>query len=142
MGKEKTKIRLRGHHLFCSNVMDVDGDPIYSARFCANFRKYQQMMADPSQAIEVVCTCGDTCRYCPSWNEQDGKCRLYDYPPNANRIDLEMLEALSLSVGDEITSGELKQRIKGRFGTTLPAMCSWACGFESVLHCSQGQRKL
>ena len=142
MDKEKTKVRLRGHHLFCANVMKMDGDPIYGPRFCANFREYQRMMADSSQVIEVVKNAGDTCRYCPSWNEVDNKCLLYDYRPGANRIDLDMLQALNLNFGDEITSGELKKRIKERFGTTLPPMCSLACGFEDLCDCSQGLSKL
>ena len=142
MNTEKTKVRLRGHHLFCIPVINVDSDPIYNPRFCANCRQYQQMLADSSQVIEIVSACGDTCRYCPSLNEMDNKCKLYDYQPNANQIDVDMLEALALNIGDEITSSELKRRIKERFGTTLPPMCSWACPFESVCHCSEGLRKL
>jgi len=142
MSTEKAKVRLRGHHLFCSNVMNLDDDPIYNPHFCANMRQYQQMLTNPSQVIEVVGTCGDTCRYCPSWNEKDDKCQLYDYQLNANRIDIDMLEALNLNVGDEITSSELRKRIKERFGTALPPMCSWACPFESVCHCGEELQKL
>ena len=142
MDKEKVKVKLRGHNLFCAYVMNMDGDPIYGPRFCANSREYQKMMADPTQVIEVVKNAGDTCRYCPSWNESDNKCLLYDYQSGANKIDLDMLQALNLNFGDTITSGELKKRIKERFGDELPPMCSWACGFESLCDCNEGLGKL
>ena len=141
MNKEGAKVRLRGHHLLCANVMSVEGDPIYNPRWCANLREYQQRMGDPSQVIIVVSLCGDTCRYCPSWNGRDNKCELFDYQPNANQIDLDMLEALQLSVGDEITSGELKKLIKAKFDNTLPPMW-WDCSFESLCHCSNELRNL
>jgi hypothetical protein len=122
--------------------MNVESDPIYSAKFCANFRAYQKKMLNPSQVIEVVAECGDTCSYCPSWHEKDGKCVLYDYQFGANRIDRDMLQALNLKPGDRITSGELRERVKNKFGTNLPSMCSSACGFEGVLKCAQGLRTL
>ena len=142
MDKEKAKVKLRGHHLFCINVMNMEADPIYGQLFCANSRKYQKILADPAQVIEVVKYACDTCCYCPSWNESDNKCLLYDYQSGANKIDLDMLQALNLKFGDEISSGELKKRIKERFGDELPPMCSWACGFESLCDCNEGLRKL
>jgi len=142
MSKEKAKARLRGHHLFCVNVMNVEGDPVHVPRWCANLREHQQRLNDPSQVITVVSFCGDTCRYCNFINQGDNKCELFDYQPGANQIDLVILEALQLSVGDEITSGELKKLIKKKIGAILPPICGKYCDFESLCHCSEGLRKL
>ena len=142
MSKQKAKIRLRGHHLFCVNVMNVEGDPVHNPRWCANLREYQQRLNDPSQVITVVALCGDTCRYCPHLNEGDNKCELFDRKPDTNQIDLEILEALQLSVGDEITSGELKKLIKKKIGDILPPICQKYCDFESLCHCSEELRNL
>ena len=138
----KETISLRGHHLFCMNVADMTGDPIYNPKFCQNARSYQERLSNPNQLVKIVPHCGDTCRYCPSWNEADNKCFLYDYQPGANQIDLTVLRKLGLNIGDEITAGELQRRIRDTYGNNLPTMCFTQCGFEDLLHCQQGLNKL
>ncbi len=143
MNSRPDKIHLRGHHLFCVSVSNLEGDPIYNPEFCANQRKFQERMRkNPFQAIEVVPNCGDTCLFCPSRSEKDNKCVLYDYAPGANQIDLNMLRDLGLQIGDELTFSELNQRIKKRFGTSLPEMCFTECGFAELLRCAEGLEKL
>jgi len=135
-------IELRGHHLFCLNVTDMTGDPIYNPKFCDNFRKYQAMIeSDPDLVIKVVGTCGDTCLYCPSWVSQDHKCLLYDYELGANWIDLHLLEALGWKIGEERTVRDLRRRISEVF-QTLPEMCHVACPFQHLLNCAEGLSRL
>jgi len=140
---EMKKIKLRGHHLFCLQVVNLQGDPIYNPKHCANNRKFQEMMcSNPNEGIEIVRYCGDTCAFCPSWKENDNKCILYDYEDGANKIDMDMLESLDLEIGDEITSKELRRRIKNKFGDTLPDMCNWACPFAEILQCGEGLKRI
>ncbi len=139
----KEPIRLRGHHLFCMNVIDLTGDPIYNPRFCENARTYQEeLKTNKNCQVEIVAHCGGTCRYCPSWNQTDDKCVLYDYEPGANLIDLRVLRALGLGVGDQTTAGELRRRIKDAYGNDLPDMCFTECGLMSLLCCQEGLDKL
>ena len=138
----KDHIELRGHHLFCSNIIDLKEDLIYNPKFCENFRKYQEKMStQPDLTIRIVETCGDTCLYCPSWIEKDHKCMLYDYTPGGNWIDLHILEALGWNIGDERTVRELRHRISEAF-LNLPEMCYIACPFQDLLKCVQGLERL
>jgi len=140
---EKEAIRLRGHHLLCMNITDMTGDPIYNPTFCQNARNYQERLRNsPNQPVEVVPYCGDTCRYCPTWDETDDKCLLYDYQPGANQIDLAVLQGLRLSIGDKMTAGELRRRIRDVHGNKLPTTCLTYCGAMDFLHCQQGLDKL
>lgn len=140
---DERPIRLRGHHLFCMNIADFTGDPIYNSKFCRNARNYQERLRNnPDQLVGIVPHCGDTCRCCPSWNEADDKCFLYDYHSGANQIDLKVLQSLGLSIGNEITISELRRGIKDAYGNKLPDMCFTECGFMDLLHCQEGLDKL
>ena len=137
-----SKIRLRGHHLFCTMVSNTDRADVYNARSGENSRYYvNRMKADPGQVITIVATGCDTCAFCPSLNEGDNKCILYDYTPGANRIDIDILNPLGLEVGMEITVSELRERIKSSF-ESLPSMCYVDCPFGGVLQCSEGLQLL
>lgn len=143
MKSKESPIRMRGHHLFCTTVNNHEGDPVYNPEFCANMRKYQEMMrSSPNQAIQIMPCCGDTCLHCPSRNERDDKCMLYDYYPGGNAIDLKVLQKLGLKIGDQTTSGELRKRVKAAYGTELPEMCFAECGFAPLLKCAEGLRNL
>jgi len=138
---DNSKIRMRGHHLFCETISNHEGKSVWSREFCINMAKYQsRMRSNDDQVIEIVYACGDTCGYCPS--NENGKCRLYDILPGSNGIDIRVLHRLGYKVGQEITFGELKRRITEAYGTELPDMCDLECGLGSILECEQGLRKL
>jgi len=131
------RIRLRGHHLFCIPVMQKW--TLWGPRFWENVEKYKRIMeSNPGVIIEVVRYCGDTCNYCP--NNLKGKCRLYDFQENGNKIDLEILDKLGLKIGDQLSYAELKRLIKQKF-ETMPSICDWACGVKDT-GCTEGFAKI
>ena len=138
---QETKIKMRGHHLFCETISNHEGKSVWSKEFCINMCKYQNMMrSNDNQVIEIVFTCGDTCGCCP--NNNDGKCKLYDFRPGDNAIDIRVLNQLGYMVGQEITFGELKRRVKESYGKELPEMCFTECGLFPVLECASGLKNL
>ncbi len=138
---DNTRIRMRGHHLFCETISNHEGKNVWSREFCVNMAAYQaRMRSNDDQTIEIVYTCGDTCGKCP--NNEGGKCRLYDFGPGDNGIDLRVLHRLGYKVGQEITFGELKRRVSEAYGTDLPAMCFQECGLSAILECEDGLRAL
>jgi hypothetical protein len=138
---QQNKIRMRGHHLFCETISNHEDKSVWSREFCINMCKYQNMMrSNDNQVIEIVFACGDTCGRCP--NNTDGKCELYDFGPGDNGIDIRVLHRLGYKVGQEITFGELKKRVKEAYGTELPTMCFTECGLSPVLECADGLKNL
>jgi hypothetical protein len=130
--EEPRKIRMRGHHLFCITVMQ--NWTLWGPMFWENVEIYKQMMEDPNLIIEIVPHCCDTCAFCP---QKIGEmCKLYDFIPGGNRIDLEILNQLGLSIGDEITVRDLKRRIKENF-PQMPTICIWGCGVNDS-GCAEG----
>lgn len=138
---DDSKIRMRGHHLFCETISNHEGKSVWSREFCIDMAKYQtRMRSNDDQVIEIVYACGDTCGCCP--NNEDGKCRLYDLFPGHNGIDIRVLHRLGYKVGQEITFGELKKRVSEAYETELPEMCDTECGLSSILECEEGLRRL
>ena len=90
--------------------------------------------AHDSQVIEIVYRCGDTCGYCT--NNEDGKCRLYDFNPGDNGIDIRVLHRLSYKVGEEITFGEVKKRVREKWQGAA-GMCFTECGLSGILECGK-----
>jgi hypothetical protein len=138
---QERKIKMRGHHLFCQTISNHEGKSVWCREFCINTAKYQAIMrANDDQVIEIVYTCGDTCGYCP--NNIEGKCKLYDFGEGENGIDIRVLWRLGYKVGQEITFGELKKRVKEAFGSELPDMCYTECGLFPTLECEYGLQSL
>ncbi len=138
---DDSKIRMRGHHLFCETISNHEGKSVGSREFCINMARYQaRMRGNDNQVIEIVYACGDTCGCCP--NNESGKCRLYDFTPGGNGIDIRVLHRLGYEVGQEITFGELKKRVSEAYGTELPEMCDYECGLYPVLECERGLKRL
>ena len=116
---DNSKIRMRGHHLFCETISNHEGKSVWSREFCINMARYQaRMRSNDDQVIEIVYACGDTCGLCP--NNQDGKCRLYDIVPGSNGIDIRVLQQARLQggSGDHFRRVEEKGRRGVRHGTT------------------------
>ena len=134
--EEPTKISMRGHHLFCISVMK--NWTLWGPNFWENIKKYKQMMENPNLTIEIVPHCCDTCAYCPQ--KVGDMCQLYDFISGGNRIDLEILDQLGLSVGDEITARNLKRLIKENF-QKMPSICFWGCGVTDS-GCREGLEEL
>lgn len=134
--EKPSKISMRGHHLFCITVMK--SWTLWGPSFWENVKKYKQMMEDPDLIIEIVPHCCDTCVFCPQKIED--MCQLYDFIPDGNRIDLEILNQLGLNIGDEITVKNLKRRIKENF-SQMPSICTWGCGVTDS-GCEQGFEEL
>ncbi len=138
---DSSKIKMRGHHLFCETISNHEGKSVWSREFCINMASYQaRMRSNDDQVIEIVYACGDTCGCCP--NNEEGKCRLYDFHPGDNGIDIRVLHRLAYKVGQEITFGELKKRVSEAYGTELPEMCDTECGLSAILECEKGLRRL
>ena len=137
----ETKIKMRGHHLFCETISNHEGKTVWCREFCINMAKYQaRMRSNDNQVIEIVYNCGDTCGYCTQ--NEDGKCRLYDFGPGDNGIDIRVLHRLDYKVGQELTFGELKKRVREAYGKELPDMCFTECGLSETLECAKGLREL
>jgi hypothetical protein len=136
MKAEEKKIRMRGHHLFCISVMQ--NWTLWGPRFWENVKKYKALLDDDDVKIEIARYCCDTCASCPCI--VDGKCELYDFREGGNRIDLEILGQLGLKIGDEITAGELRRKLKANF-KNMPSICDWGCGVTDS-GCDEGLRKL
>lgn len=137
MNAEKEKrIRMRGHHLFYISMMQ--NWTLWGPRFWENAKKYKAILQNPDVTIEIVRYCGDTCSFCP--RDVGGKCELYDFEEGGNRIDLEILRQLGLNIGEEITSGDLRRKIKANF-ECMPSICIWGCGVTDS-ECAEGLRKL
>ena len=138
---DETKIRMRGHHLFCETISNHEGKSVWCREFCINMAKYQaRMRSNDNQPIEIVYTCGDTCGYCP--NNENGRCRLYDFGPGDNGIDIRVLHRLSYKVGQEVTFGEVRRRVREAYGKELPEMCFTECGLSAILECDEGLKNL
>lgn len=134
----ESKLRLRGHHLFCMNVAQFDRYVVYNRDFSANAQRAGELMRrNPETKIEVVAGACDTCQYCPYLVGGEGRCQLYDYIEGADEIDRRMLDQLGLKVGQVITAAELRGLIAARF-SELPTMCFLECPFRDVLGCSEG----
>jgi hypothetical protein len=134
--KESKKFHMRGHHLFCITVMQ--NWTLWGPKFWENIKIYKKMMEDPNLIIGIVPHCCDTCAFCP--NNTGELCRLYDFVPGGNTIDLEILNQLGLSIGDEITVGDLKRLIKENF-PEMPSICFWGCGVTDS-GCIEGLEEL
>jgi hypothetical protein len=138
---DETKIKMRGHHLFCETISNHEGKNVWCREFCINMAKYQaRMRSNDNQVIEIVYQCGDTCDYCTQ--NEDGKCRLYDFAPGDNGIDIRVLHRLGYKVGQELTFGELKKRVREAYGKELPDMCFTECGLSEILECAKGIKEL
>jgi len=111
---------------------------LWGPRFWENIKVYKQMMENPDLIIEIVPRCCDTCAFCPK--KIGAMCQLYDFIPDGNRIDLEILNQLGLSIGDEITVRSLKRRIKENFAQ-MPSICIWGCGITDS-GCAEGFEEL
>ena len=137
MNSEKpSKIRMRGHHLFCITAMQ--NWTLWGPKFGENIKIYKQMLENPDLIIEIVPHCCDTCAFCP---QKIGEmCQLYDFISGGNRIDLEILNQLGLSIGDEITAGNLKRLMKENF-QQMPSICIWGCGVTDS-GCMEGLEEL
>jgi hypothetical protein len=66
-------------------------EPPYAIRAHLAHLAYELIPTAKVLIIELVTYCGNTCVFCPSRNEMDNKCLLYDYIPGGNQIDLEIL---------------------------------------------------
>lgn len=134
--EQVNKIRMRGHHLFCINMMQ--NWTLWGPQFWQNVKKYKRILEDPNVVIEIVPYCCDTCAFCPCNIAE--RCELYDFREGGNRIDLEILDQLGLKIGEEITSGKLMRLIKEKF-PSMPSICIWGCGVIDS-GCAEGLQKL
>ncbi len=106
--KDKSRVKLRAHHLMCVHGFQGKG---YSPDYVKNFWSICGTLGEADARVEVVDGADEICAPCP--NNDSGTCKpagLSD-EPRIRALDAAYESTLEVKPGDEMSFDELKKRI-------------------------------
>ena len=134
-------IELRGHHLICRLGFRGMG---YDEKFTIKMSEVVDILKNkPETVIKIAGSIDDLCSSCP--NKSFEKCftgENDDAEEQIQSMDKVVIEALSLTIGENYTANEINRLTKKYFSLKdFDRMCE-GCSWRSYGYCEEGIKEI